>query len=81
MESNISDLFGVESEAYSDKIKQAKKNALDSMIKESVSKGGNAIIGISYEMITLSRDMIGVSVNGTSVIVNKKGNEEESIYV
>ena len=81
MESNISDLFGVESEAYSDKIKQAKKNALDSMIKESVSKGGNAIIGISYEMITLSSDMIGVSVNGTSVVVNKKGNEEESIYV
>lgn len=32
-------------------------------------------------MITLSRDMIGVSVNGTSVVVNKKGNEEESIYV
>lgn len=80
MESNISDLFGVESEAYSDKIKQAKKNALDSMIKESVSKGGNAIIGISYEMITLSRDMIGVSVNGTSVVVNKK-EREESIYV
>ena len=81
MESNISDLFGVESEAYSNKIKQAKKSALDSMIKESVSKGGNAIIGISYEMIALSRDMIGVSVNGTSVVVNKKENEEESTYV
>lgn len=74
MESGLSDFFGVESTTYSDKIKQAKRNALDNMIKESVSKGGNAIIGISYEIITLNRDMIGVSVDGTSVIVTEKNN-------
>ena len=70
MESGISDFLGVESTTYSDKIKRAKKVALNDMVKESIAKGGNAIIGISYEIISLSRDMIGVSVNGTSVIVN-----------
>lgn len=70
MESEFSDFFGVKSTTYSDKIKRAKKVALNDMMKESIAKGGNAIIGISYEIISFSRDMIGVSVNGTSVIVN-----------
>lgn len=66
---NISDLFGIESQAYSDKIKQSKKAALYDMIIESVELGGNAVIGISYDFVLFSGNMIGVSVNGTSVKV------------
>lgn len=40
-------------------------------IAESTEKGGNAIIGISYDIITFNRDMIGVSVNGTSVVIEQ----------
>lgn len=69
LEASFSDIFGVQSTEYSDKIKKAKTLALDDMIAESTEKGGNAIIGVSYDIITFNRDMIGVSVNGTSVIV------------
>lgn len=71
IEASISDIFGVVSTEYSDKIKKAKAIALQDMITESANKGGNAIIGISYDIITFNRDMIGVSVNGTSVTVEK----------
>ena len=69
LEASFSDIFGVQSTEYSDKIKKAKTFALNDMIAESTEKGGNAIIGVSYDIITFNRDMIGVSVNGTSVIV------------
>lgn len=63
----IADFFGVESKAYSDKLKDAKKAAVYEMIMESIKSGGNAIIGITYEYVTFSGNMIGISVNGTSV--------------
>lgn len=54
---------------YSDRVKAAKSIILDNMITESVNKGGNAIIGVSYEMVVFHDGLLGVSVNGTSVIV------------
>lgn len=71
LEASLSDLFGVQSTEYSEKIKKAKSIALNDMIAESTEKGGNAIIGISYDIITFNRDMIGVSVNGTSVVIEQ----------
>lgn len=67
----VADFFGVESKAYSDKLKEAKKTALYEMITESIRNGGNAVIGISYEYVTFSGNMIGISVNGTSVKIDK----------
>lgn len=64
---NVLDILGAESKDYSDKIKQAKSKASHDMVTESVKKGGNAIIGISYQYLTFTGNMIGVSVNGTSV--------------
>lgn len=43
------------------------------MTYNSVSRGGNAIIGISFEYITFPNNMIGVGVNGTSVVIKKNG--------
>lgn len=37
------------------------------MIKESINLGGNAIIGISYQIAAFSGDIIAISANGTSV--------------
>lgn len=40
------------------------------MNEDSIRICGNAIIGISYNHITFSaKNMIGVSVNGTSVVI------------
>lgn len=71
LKASLSDLFGTKSKAYSDKLKDAKKAALNNMIIESINNEGDAIIGISYEYITFSGNMIGISVNGTSVKIEK----------
>ena len=67
----ISDLLGIESQKYSHKIKQAKQVALYDMIEESIGRGGNAIIGISYGYVVFAGNMIGISVSGTSVRVEE----------
>lgn len=67
----MSDLFGVESKAYSYKLKEAKRAAMYDMITESLDLGGNAIIGITYSYVTFAGNMIGISVNGTSVNINR----------
>lgn len=67
----VADVFGVVVPEYTEKLKTAKKNAVDDMKKESVECGGNAIIGISYGYLTFSGNIIGVSVNGTSVYIEK----------
>lgn len=41
------------------------------MVKTSTDLGGNAIIGISYGFMTFIKNMIGVSVSGTSVKIEK----------
>lgn len=64
---SFSDLFGTESKAYSDRLKDAKQAALYDMITDSINRGGNAIIGISYSYVAFTGNMIGISVNGTSV--------------
>ncbi|MBE5942401.1 MAG: heavy metal-binding domain-containing protein [Lachnospiraceae bacterium] len=70
--SGLSDLFGVESKAYSNKIKEAKRLAVLEMIKESISMEGNAIVGVSYQIVPYAgSNMIMVSVNGTSVVIEK----------
>lgn len=65
----LSDFFGTESEAFSEKLNKARESAIKKLIKVSVQKGGNATIGINFDYITFSNNMIGVVANGTSVIV------------
>lgn len=68
---SVSDLFGTEASGYSEKLRITKQAVLDLMIKDSIDRGGNAVIGISYGFMTFSGNMMGVSVTGTSVKVEK----------
>ena len=70
--SGVADFFGVETKAYSGKMKAAKNGALAQMLEEAFEKDATAIIGISFEYMPLSRDLIGVSVNGTAVKIKKE---------
>lgn len=69
LEANITNALGIETCGYSEKIKSAKQLALEDMISQSISIGGNAIIGISYSFSNFMSNMIGVSVDGTSVYI------------
>lgn len=71
LSASLSDFLGDSSGAFSKKLKQAKNSALKKLVSTSITKGGNAIIGIDFDYITFSNNMIGVVVNGTSVIVEK----------
>lgn len=73
---SISDLFGSQSELFSDKLETARELALKNLVKKSAQNSGNAIIGIDFDYITFSNNMIGVVANGTSVVVEQIEQEE-----
>ena len=50
---------------------EVKNAAKQRLIEQSVMLGGNAIIGIDFDYINFSANMIGVSANGTSVTIEK----------
>lgn len=68
---NISDLSGGESNAFSSKLMTARDNAIKRLIYNSIMCGGNAIIGVTFDYINFSGNMIGVIANGTSVVIEK----------
>lgn len=72
---SFSDLFGSESNKFSDKIMTAKEAAKNKMIDNVIMAGGNAVIGVDFDYIMFANNMIGVSVNGTAVVVKRKGKE------
>mgnify|MGYP002474615196 FL=1 len=43
------------------------------MIVNALAINANAIIGIDFDITTFSNNMIGVSVNGTAVVVEEIG--------
>jgi uncharacterized protein YbjQ (UPF0145 family) len=74
LKASFSDFFGVESVTFSNKLDEAKEIALEQLINKSISLGSNAIIGVDFDYLTLTNNMLGVSVNGTSVIIEKLDN-------
>ena len=56
---------------FSTKLEAAKDAAIQKLISKSISYGGNAVIGIDFDYITFSNNMIGVIANGTSVVIEK----------
>lgn len=69
---SISDFFGGASNTFSRKLKAAKEAATEKLIGASISKGGNAIIGVEFDYITFANNMIGVVASGTAVQIKKK---------
>lgn len=66
-----SDLLGIESNSFSEKMRQVKQSSLTKLKAQSVLAGGNAVIGVDFDYLTFSNNMIGVSANGTSVVIEK----------
>lgn len=75
---SLSDLTGSQSNAFALKLEEAKNIALKNLIYRSVEKSGNAIIGVGFDYMTFSNNIIGVIANGTSVIVKKINMETEN---
>lgn len=69
-----SDFFGTESDTFSDKLEQAKNSSVNKMIASAIKQGGNVLIGVSFDYINFSSNMIGVVANGTVVEIVKDDN-------
>lgn len=69
--SSVDDVFGTESNSFSGKMRKVKETALTKLKFQSVQAGGNAVIGIDFDYLTFSSNMIGVSANGTAVVIEE----------
>ncbi len=67
----IRDIIGGRSAAYEAELKKAKNIAIQEMIDETKSLGGNAIIAVDldYETISANGSMLMVAASGTAVLV------------
>ena len=72
----LDDFFGAGSKVFETKLSKAKAVAEEILIKKAVLKGGNAIIGVSFDVLTLLNNMIIVSANATIVRIEKNNNME-----
>lgn len=66
----LSDIFGVESKEYAEKLSLAKKEVLLKLIDKSIALGGNAIVGVKQDVEMLLGSVLAVSISGTSVIIS-----------
>ncbi len=64
--------FGMESDTFSDKLEQARNSSINKMIDGAINQGGNALIGVSFDYINFTSNMIGVVANGTVVEIVKE---------
>lgn len=67
-----SDAFGTTSNTFAGKMKTAKQKALKQLMANAMITGANAVIGIDFDYTMFGNNMLGVSANGTAVIIRKK---------
>lgn len=68
--SSITDFFGMRSNAFSAKAKEAEKSALEMMKREALQRGANAVYGarITLTEATSGQGMLMVSASGSAMI-------------
>lgn len=71
LNAQISDLFGTNASEFEGKIAIAKAKAMENLKHKALNRGTNAIIGVDFDLMTLSNNMIVVPVNGTAVKIEK----------
>lgn len=67
--SSVGDFIGGEIPSYSNKMAIARETATKRAVYKSALLGGNALIGVTVNYVTFDKDVIGVSVTGTSVTI------------
>lgn len=68
----ISDLFGDTANKFELKLQEAKKAAVQKIVKQAIEMGSNAVVGFRYEMFAFSNNIISVSAYATAVHVTRE---------
>lgn len=79
LEASITDMFGTKSREFSQKIEKAKQDAKEQLMNQSANIGGNAIIGLDYNVFSLAANMIAVTAHGTAVLIEETGESDNDI--
>lgn len=67
----LADLLGTNSALYGDKLNKAREYAINNLINKANILGANAIIAIDVDYTVFSADILGVTANGTAVIIEE----------
>lgn len=63
----IADFFGTRASDFEQKLKKARRMAVDKLRFLAVERGGNAVVGVDLDFTEFSGNKIGVIANGTVV--------------
>ncbi len=64
---SITDIVGGRSAAYEKELRKARQIAIDEMIDETRSKGGDAVVGVDLDYEVIREGMLMVAVSDTAV--------------
>ncbi len=64
---SITDIVGGRSAAYEKELRKARHIAIDEMVDETRSKGGDAVVGVDLDYEVIRAGMLMVAVSGTAV--------------
>lgn len=70
---SIRDIVGGRSAAYENELRTAKEIAVQEMVEQAQSLGGNAVIGVDldYETVGQGGSMLMVTACGTAIIIEE----------
>lgn len=63
----VTDIFGGRSREYEEEVHKARAVALEEMVSEAQSAGGNAVVGVDIDYEVIRQGMLMVSASGTAV--------------
>jgi len=64
---SVADFLGTRAGAFQDKLGRAREIAMQELKEQAVARGGDAIIGLDLDYMTVADNMLMVSANGTVV--------------
>jgi len=73
---SVADLFGTRAGGFQDKLNRAREIVLQEVKEQAVQRGGDAIVGLDLDYMTLAANMLMVSANGTAVKLSLQVEED-----
>ena len=65
----LTDFVGGRSGVYESKLREGRAIAIQEMMQEAESLGGNAVVGVDIDYETVGETMLMVSASGTAVLL------------
>ncbi len=65
-------IVGGEITEYSEMLEEARRHALDRMVKNAVAMGANAVVRMQFDSSELGSTMSEIVAYGTAVVIKKK---------